>query len=289
MKQSYKEGNIFCFPLDSKKFALGVVARKAKGGDVLLGYFYGPELASCPKSESLPMLTADAAIKTARFSDVGFKNGEWKVVGHIDNWTRDLWPFPKFVRKSLRSQNDLLVTYGDDDPIMPAHEEKVPPGALAADQYEPDMLYGYGVIETIVGVLLKGGGVPGALTTNEVASLSENAFIAFDDTIDMEDQMAIAEIRKAGGDPSKPTEISFWVYLPKKASAVKFAEVIERSGYRVEVPVPMPAPSKNRWGVRVSRFEPLTIEAIRLHGEKLEASAAQFDGEYDGWEAEVAK
>ncbi len=46
MKPSYPDGSVFLVPLKDSGFARGVVARSAPGGKLLLGYFFGPRLAS---------------------------------------------------------------------------------------------------------------------------------------------------------------------------------------------------------------------------------------------------
>jgi len=70
MKTSYPDGTVFLVPLKDGGFARGVVARSAPGGKVLLGYFFGPRLASRTEVD-LSDVEPGNAVLCLRFGDLG--------------------------------------------------------------------------------------------------------------------------------------------------------------------------------------------------------------------------
>ena len=104
-----------------------------------------------------------------------------------------------------------------------------------------------------------------------------------------EDEMAIESNRRAGGDPSKPTGIEFWVYLPTRSSVDAFVRAARHAGYDASVHAPVPAdfPSKNPWTVRLMRRDRLTIEVITKYSDVLDSLVKRYGGDFDGWDADV--
>jgi Immunity protein 26 len=139
----YSEGSVFLVPLRTGGFARGVVARAAKKGKVLLGYFFGPRLASADAAALTDLCPANAVLRI-RFGDLGLVNGEWQVVGKVPNWSRSEWPVPDFVRRDpLGRLKPRLVRYSDDDPGHIDSEFVIDDDAgLAADS-----MSGYGAVE----------------------------------------------------------------------------------------------------------------------------------------------
>src|SRR3989304_1975741 len=113
MKLPYSEGSVFVVPLKDGGFARGVVARTSLEGKVLLGYFFGPRLASNTAVE-LNDLRPPGALLCVRFGDLGLINGEWAVFGKVATWNRLEWPIPDFLRRDpLGKLRPVLVHYSD--------------------------------------------------------------------------------------------------------------------------------------------------------------------------------
>jgi Immunity protein 26 len=143
-KLPYSEGSVFLVPLRKGGFARGVVARSTAAGKVLLGYFFGPQLASAEAAAALTDLSPANAIVRIRFGDLGLVNGEWQVVGRVPNWSRSEWPVPDFVRRDpLGRLKPRLVRYSDDDPNHIDAEFEIDDDAGLAT----DSMSGYGAVE----------------------------------------------------------------------------------------------------------------------------------------------
>jgi hypothetical protein len=150
-KLTYQEGDIFAVPLRDGGYSVGVVARSPKKGKVLLGYFFRARFPSVPKPSDLPVLLPENAIKVAKFGDLSLMTGEWPVLGHLENWDRDDWPMPKFIRRDPLGKRARLVSYADNDPNQEIAEE---PCSFEATGYEADTLWGAGFAEILLTKLL---------------------------------------------------------------------------------------------------------------------------------------
>lgn len=139
---NYSEGSVFLVPLRDGGYARGVVARMAPEGKVLLGYFFGPRLAST-RDGTLDGLVPGEAILCIRFGDLGLINGEWPIVGKIPNWERSKWPMPMFVRRDDLSRKAWLVRYSNDDPNEIEEEFRTD----FDSKLGIDSLAGYGYVE----------------------------------------------------------------------------------------------------------------------------------------------
>lgn len=138
----YSEGSVFLVPLRKGGFARGVVARSTDIGKVLLGYFFGPRLASA--EAALTDLSPANAVLRLRFGDLGLVNGEWQVVGRLPIWDRSEWPMPDFVRRDpLGRLKPRLVRYSDEDPSHIDAEFVIDDDAGLAT----DSMSGYGAVE----------------------------------------------------------------------------------------------------------------------------------------------
>jgi hypothetical protein len=156
-KLPYREGDVFAVPLRNGGFSLGVVARSPGRGKVLLGYFFGEKFPSPPRPSDLPPLLPENALKAVKFGDLSLMTGEWPVVGHLQNWDRDNWPMPKFIRRAPFT-SARLVSYADDDPSKEVAEE---PCNSDAEGYEEDGLMGAGFVELLLTELLGAAPVNG--------------------------------------------------------------------------------------------------------------------------------
>jgi len=138
------EGLWFAVPLRDSGFAVGVVARANPNG-VLLGYFFGPRRVEPPTLDQVSGLTTDQALWVSKFGYLGLRNGLWPVLGRLDNWRREDWPMPEFVRYEELTGRSFRVIYDDLDPNKIVREVQVAPGA--AEQGPHDGSAGAGFVE----------------------------------------------------------------------------------------------------------------------------------------------
>jgi len=110
-------------------------------------------------------------------------------------------------------------------------------------------------------------------------------------TIDEEDQLAIDQIRQAGGNPAKRTEIVFHLYFQSEARALQVSAELLKLGYNASVDVieAVRESEQTFWAVIATRHELLTIEFIREASVELNRIAATANGSFDGWEAAVTR
>lgn len=150
MKPSYPNSSVFLVPLKDGGFARGVVARTAPDGKLLLGYFFGPRLASQAEAD-VSDIEPSKAILSLRFGDLGLVKGLWPVVGRLPDWNPAQWPVPNAVRRDLLGKaKPILVRYDDNDPSKILSEE-----ALEHDIDLPaEGLAGYGFVEAKLTKLL---------------------------------------------------------------------------------------------------------------------------------------
>ncbi|NJL30027.1 MAG: hypothetical protein HC897_20100 [Thermoanaerobaculia bacterium] len=116
MTLPYEEGHWFAVPLPTSGFAVGLVARASKRGQVLLGYFFGGRFHALPLVEDLESLTLDSALLVARFGDLALLNFEWPILGKTQTWRRNQWPMPPFVSRDPLTDKVWQIEYADDDP-----------------------------------------------------------------------------------------------------------------------------------------------------------------------------
>lgn len=145
-KLPYSEGSVFLVPLEGGGYARGVVARLAPKGKVLLGYFFGPRLASDSDVKSTN-LRAEEAVLCIRFGDLGLIKNLWPIVGSIAQWDRTKWLMINTVRRDvLGMPKPILVRYDDGDPSKVVAEE-----VLDSDRELPiDGLAGYRFVEAVL-------------------------------------------------------------------------------------------------------------------------------------------
>jgi len=151
---SYNEGDIFGVPLRNGNFALGVIARLAPPGVVLLGYFYSYQSQDLPSADELPILKPQDAVAVLRFSALSLRTGEWRVISRIEQWLtkRGQWRMPRFLRRFPVSDVAWLVSYAEDDPSQEVALNPCNDGTLG---YEPDGMCGAGFVEIRLTKLLE--------------------------------------------------------------------------------------------------------------------------------------
>lgn len=147
----YSEGDWFAVPLRDGGYGLGVIAR-ANAGGVLLGYFFGPRRREVPALDDVKDLTPEEAVLVRKVGHLGITGGSWPILGRLEDWNRDAWPMPVFVRYEELTGRSFHVFYDDNDPIRLLREEKIAPGA---DEQGPrDGLMGAGYAEQALTSLL---------------------------------------------------------------------------------------------------------------------------------------
>jgi Regulator of ribonuclease activity B len=99
------------------------------------------------------------------------------------------------------------------------------------------------------------------------------------------DMAVFRELGRAGLDFSVPHSVLHYLYFPLKKSACLAAEELKKAGLEVDV---SRAADDNGWLALASQSTHLAPESVSALRSRLEEIARNLDGEYDGWEAEVA-
>lgn len=100
------------------------------------------------------------------------------------------------------------------------------------------------------------------------------------------DQQVLAELRKAGGDLAKPTEVNYYLYFHDKRAADTAAA---HAGAGPLVATVRRAVDTSAWLCFVSGTMIPSEAAIHAHTVRLVEIARQYGGEYDGWEAALTR
>jgi hypothetical protein len=147
----YREGDWFAVPLRDGGYAVGLIARANPKG-ALLGYFFGPRRVHIPQLHDVSGLRPDDAVLVGTFGHLGIVHGTWPLLGSLDDWERQNWPTPVFVRYEELTGRSFHVFYDDNDPNRVLREKQVAPGE--AEQAPKDGLMGAGFTEAILTRLL---------------------------------------------------------------------------------------------------------------------------------------
>lgn len=100
------------------------------------------------------------------------------------------------------------------------------------------------------------------------------------------DRQVLAQMRKAGADLSKPTEVLYYLYFQDRVSADSAAARVGAGPLLASV---RRAADDTAWLCLVTGTMVPSEEAIRSYTTRLVALAKTYHGEYDGWEAAVTK
>jgi len=114
----------------------------------LLGYFFGPHRDALPSLIDVQGLAPSDAVLVGKFGHLGLTRGTWPILGRLDEWNRDAWPMPVFVRYEELSGRSFNVIYDEDDPSSLVREEEILPGT--AEQGPKDGLMGAGFVERVL-------------------------------------------------------------------------------------------------------------------------------------------
>ncbi|MBK8498907.1 MAG: hypothetical protein IPL52_08845 [Flavobacteriales bacterium] len=143
-KLPYTEGTWFAVPLRTGGYSLGVVARAASRGKVILAYLFKRRLTSPPKLDECVGLEPNEATMVVRIGDLGLIRGDWPIIGIDSKWMRSMWSLPQFLRVEELSNRAWKVTYSNDDPNHVISEE---PWRVDDMGLTEDVLYGAGAVE----------------------------------------------------------------------------------------------------------------------------------------------
>jgi hypothetical protein len=145
-------GDWMSVPLPGGGYALGVIARAARGGN-LLGYFFGPRRPAVSTLSETAGLTAGDSVLVGFFGSQGLRDRTWTLLGRDPHWERDTWPVPVFVSRDPITGRDRLRYYGNDIG-MDFREEWLPQGAIAKGP--GDGIMGSGLAELKLDRILTG-------------------------------------------------------------------------------------------------------------------------------------
>lgn len=102
----------------------------------------------------------------------------------------------------------------------------------------------------------------------------------------MQDVVEAAEREKkqVAGDESLDRGMQHFLYFPRKMDAEGAGEQLRNRGFSVEV---RPSTDGKEWLALATKASPKTAEEMDERRDEMEALAAQFGGDYDGWEAPI--
>lgn len=100
------------------------------------------------------------------------------------------------------------------------------------------------------------------------------------------DRQVLAQMRKAGADLSKPTEVNFYLYFKERRAADNAAAHAAADPLIATV---RPGRDTSSWLCLVSGQMVPDEAAIHAMAVRLLDLAKQYGGEYDGWEAAITK
>jgi hypothetical protein len=143
-KLPYTEGDWFAVPLGNDRYGVGLIARSAPQGKILLGYFFDRFFHRIPRLSQLDDLTPDEANEVVRFGDLSLFNGEWPILGSLPKWDRSRWPIPFYIRRDTLSKKAWRMQYSDEDP---SEEISETPISYETSTFGRNSLLGAGAVE----------------------------------------------------------------------------------------------------------------------------------------------
>jgi hypothetical protein len=113
-----REGDWFALPLPVDGYAVGTVARAARRGHTLFGYFFGPIRSGVPSPADLEGYSASDAVYVCRFYGEGLLAGRWPIVNSSEPWLRGEWPMPEFhlPDNQVLAGQSFAVRYSEEEP-----------------------------------------------------------------------------------------------------------------------------------------------------------------------------
>ena len=104
---------------------------------------------------------------------------------------------------------------------------------------------------------------------------------------DPRDEAVFRVLRRQRANLSKVTEVRFYLYLDSPGGVVLAVAELTHEGYRCNVREP--DEMVERWLCLATRHMPLTDEGMDEARQRFERLARILAGEYDGWEAALAR
>jgi len=273
-KLPYCQGSWFAVPLEGGGFGLGVVARVAPRGGIILAYFLGPKREAIPKLAQVAELKARDAVLAIRVSDLGLIRRTWPIIGQARSWQQAEWPMPVFVRHE--GSKAWLVYYADDNPNRRVAEEPAP---LQINDVGRDSLYGFGAAEVVMTKVLTDDSnraqPAGTLIRPEAEELGRNVSQTFKEEV-------LQQLRSMGANTNLPHGLDLYLYLPTEAAARVAAEKVRRLHFETQI---VPGAKEGTWlcKARIKIIpDSAPLDGIGAYFEQL---AFELHGDFDGWEA----
>ena len=102
-------GSVITIPLKGR-YIIGLIIRAFE--NKMLCFFYSCSFQNIPELNQISLENTEVIfIKIC--SDLGFKKGDWRVIGKYENWKEEDWKIPVFKRKDLISGVCYEIIYND--------------------------------------------------------------------------------------------------------------------------------------------------------------------------------
>lgn len=133
------EGDVFLVHLESGREVFGVVTRRPKRTSVIIYVvFYDRSL---DEIKALQREEAEGRLLRCQTGDLGFREGQWHIVGRVESWSRESWPLPEFWRE-VSMDSRIYVTKYDEDTLIPVGEWRTDPWDPRLEGLPKDVLHG---------------------------------------------------------------------------------------------------------------------------------------------------
>jgi Regulator of ribonuclease activity B len=100
------------------------------------------------------------------------------------------------------------------------------------------------------------------------------------------DAETLHELRKAGTDLNKPTDVEFYLYFRTREAAERAQHSVQLPGFSAVV---KPAEAGKNWLCLLNGRLVPSEDEISSVSKRLQTLADSLDGDYDGWEAKVTR
>jgi Immunity protein 26 len=111
-----RNGDLFIVYNEGRRVGLGLIAR-GNNRPVRLGYFFPLELFDGAPDKANLSLNRKQSVLVRMFGDLEIVRGNWPIVGHLQDFTPETWPMPKFERFMSGSDgpNTRIITEYDEE------------------------------------------------------------------------------------------------------------------------------------------------------------------------------
>jgi hypothetical protein len=97
------------------------------------------------------------------------------------------------------------------------------------------------------------------------------------------DRLVVRQLEGRGADLAQPRHVIHFIYFADEADARAAAEAIDRADY--DTTVIAPTEEIAEWAVRAEGYRVVSVSTVDAFRAWFEQIAAEFNGQYDGWEA----